>query len=298
MTQQRFVSIALLTTLALCSICTSDAAAEKRVPNFIIVMADDCSAKEFDCYGNAETSTPRLDELAATGVMFKTAWCAPICSPSRAMMTTGRYAFRTGWYHNDMKPTGKERGANLSEENLIFAQVLKQAGYRTAICGKWQLGGTEEEYGFDEICMHHAIKGRFDGPIEPPEGNLPGRPARYWHPAIVRNGRQLDTTDEDYGPDIYTDFILDFAERHKDEPFLVYFPMSLTHSTWDFDRNQMGCVAPPELDADGRKTGRKGEPTLQANVEYTDHLMGRIVDGLDELGIREDTMAHPKKSAT
>ncbi len=78
MTQQRFVSIALLTTFALCVICTSDAPAEKCAPNFIIVMADDCSAKEFGCYGNSETSTPRLDELATTGVMFKTAWCAPI----------------------------------------------------------------------------------------------------------------------------------------------------------------------------------------------------------------------------
>jgi arylsulfatase A len=269
---------------------TGRAAAEGRPPNIILVMADDCSAKEFSCYGNRETHTPRLDELGRTGVMFKTCWATPICSPTRAMIMTGRYAYRTGWYHNDMKPEKGEKGYDLAEDNLIFAQALKDAGYRTGICGKWQLRGSEETYGFEELCMHHAIKDVFDGPIEPEEGSLPGRPARYWHPAIVRDGKQMKTTDTDYGPDIYTDFIIDFARRHKDEPFMVYFPMSLTHSTWDFDLERMGYVAPPELDASGRKTGRKGEPSLKANVEYTDRLMGRLADAMDELGIRDNTV--------
>lgn len=278
-------------TLAATSLAThAFAKPKKRPPNFILVMADDCSAKEFSCYGNKEINTPRLDALGRDGVMFKTAWSAPICSPTRAMILTGRYAYRTGWYHNDMKPEQGEKGYNLADDNLTFAHVLKDAGYKTGICGKWQLRGTEEEHGFDELCMHHAIKGVFDGPIEPPEGNLPGRPARYWQPAIVRDGKQLKTTPDDYGPDIYTDFILEFAEKHKDEPFMVYFPMSLTHITWDFDLNRMGYVAPPELDDDGNKTGRKGKPSLKANVEYTDHLMGRIADGLDRIGIRDNTI--------
>jgi arylsulfatase A len=259
-------------------------------PNFIVVMADDCSAKEFSGYGNTEIQTPNLDELGKSGVTFRTCWSAPICGPSRAMIMTGRYAYRTGWYHNDMKPAQGEKGYNLSEDNLTFAHVLKQAGYATGICGKWQLRGSETSHGFDEALMHHQVKGKFDGPIEPPEGSLPGRPARYWHPAITLNGEHYPTTAQDYGPDLYTDFIIDFARRHKDEPFLMYFPMSLTHITWDFDLEKMGYVAPPELDAKGNKTGRKGEPTLKANVEYTDHLMGRIARGLDEIGIRDRTV--------
>lgn len=258
-------------------------------PNFIVIMADDLSAREFSCYGNTEHHTPNIDKLAETGVMFKTCWCTPICSPTRAEIMTGRYGYRTGWYHNNMKPGAGQKGYNLSEDNLIFAQVLKKTGYATAICGKWQLRGTETQYGFDEWCMWRATE-EFDGPIEPPEGNLPGRAARYWHPAIVRNGEQMDTDDDDYGPDIFTDFALDFATRHKDGPFLVYYPMVLIHKTWDFDNERMGYVAPPQLDENGQKTGNKGQPSLKGNVEYMDHLIGRVAKGLEDMGIRDNTV--------
>jgi len=258
-------------------------------PNFIVIMADDLSAREFSCYGNTEHHTPNIDKLAETGVMFKTCWCTPICSPTRAEIMTGRYGFRTGWYHNNMKPAAGQKGYNLSQDNLIFAQVLKNAGYATAICGKWQLRGTETQYGFDEWCMWRATE-EFDGPIEPPEGNLPGRAARYWHPAIVRNGEQMDTDDDDYGPDIFTDFALNFAARHKDGPFLVYYPMVLIHKTWDFDNERMGYVAPPQLDENGQKTGNKGQPSLKGNVEYMDHLIGRVAKVLEDMGIRDNTI--------
>jgi len=262
----------------------------KKPPNIILILADDCSAREFGCYGNAANRTPNLDGLARTGVMFKTCWASPICGPSRAMIMTGRYGFRTRWFHNDMKPAQGQQGFNLAEDNLIFAQPLKEAGYATAICGKWQMRGEEKQYGFDEHCMWRAIQGEFEGPIEPEEGNLPGRAARYWHPAVVKNGQQLPTAEEDYGPDIYTDFVIDFAGRHGGRPFLVYYSMPLTHITWDFDLKKMGYVATPELDEQGRKTGRKGEPSLKADVEYVDYLIGRIVKGLEELGIRQNTI--------
>jgi len=262
---------------------------EGRRPNFILIMADDLSANELSCYGNKENRTPLLDELARTGVMFRTCWATPVCGPSRAAIMTGRYGYRTGWYHNDMKPAAGDKGYNLAQDNLIFSQVLKKAGYVTGVCGKWQLRGTEKEYGFDETCMHHAIKGEFEGPVEPEEGSLPGRVARYWHPAIVANGKQVKTTENDYGDDVYADFILDFAKRHKDEPFLFYFPMSLIHITWDFDNNRMGYVAPPELDNNGNKTGRKGQPTKKGNVEYMDHIVGRLAKGLETLGLRDNT---------
>ncbi|MCX7015599.1 MAG: sulfatase-like hydrolase/transferase [Candidatus Sumerlaeota bacterium] len=264
--------------------------AGQKPPNLILVLADDCSSREFSCYGNTEIRTPRLDELARTGVQFKTCWAAPICSPARAMIVTGRYACRTRWYHNDMKPRGNEPGANLSKDNLTFAQALKNAGYATAVSGKWQMAGTQQEFGFDECCMWQEAKGEFEGPIEPADGNLPGRAARFWHAALVKNGEMVKTTDADYGPDVCLDFLMDFAQRHKDGPFLLYYPMMLTHQTWDFDRNTMGYVAPPELDAQGNKTGRKGEPTLKANVEYVDYQMGQIVKRLEEMGIRDNTV--------
>jgi len=258
-------------------------------PNIILLMADDCSAKEFALYGGT-VKTPNLEKLARTGVMFQTCWCTPICSPTRAEIMTGRYGFRTGWFHNDMKPDAQHPKGNLSNENLIFAQVLKKAGYATAITGKWQLRGTMKAHGFDEHCMWQHMKGKFDGPVEQKGHQLPGRAARYWHPAIVKNDEHVPTTATDYGPDIYTDFVIDFAKRHRDGPFLVYYPMCLPHVSWDFELNKGTYVPSPELDADGKRTGKRTADTIEANIKYMDHLVGRIIRALDEMGIRDNTV--------
>ena len=265
------------------------AKASRRRPNFMVIMADDCSAREYGCYGNTKHRTPVLDRLAATGVRFRTCWCSPICSPTRAMIMTGRYAFRTQWWHNDMRPAANETNGDLSKHHRIFAQALRIAGYATAICGKWQLRGTEQAYGFDEHCMWRRWKG-FDGPVEAESHPSPGRAARYWHPAIVRNGRGVPTAARDYGPDLFTDFALDFAKRNRDRPFLVYYPMCLTHVSWDFDAGRSGYLPVPELDAAGKPTGRKVAGSLKSNVEYADKLIGRICRGLEGLGLRDNTV--------
>ena len=150
--------------------------AGSRKPNIIVVMSDDCSAREFGCYGHATHRTPHIDRMAREGVMFRTCWCTPICSPTRAQMMTGRYGFRTRWFHNDLK----DRATPLSQNNVTFGQMMKQAGYATAICGKWQLPGTYEQHAFDEHCMWNS-NGRnpdpeFKGPIEK-WAEADGRPA-------------------------------------------------------------------------------------------------------------------------
>ena len=155
-------------------------------PNVIVVMADDLSAKDLGCYGHPTNATPHLDRLIGTGVKFRTCWATPICSPTRAQIMTGRYGFRTQWFHNDMKVNEP-----LCAKHLTLGQVFQKAGYATAIAGKWQLPGKFAQYGFDEHCMWKNLKdGGFDGPVEQKGHSLPGRPARYWHPAIVRNGEQ------------------------------------------------------------------------------------------------------------
>ena len=274
--------------------------AGRRRPNFILIMADDCSARELACYGHETHRTPHLDELARTGVMFRTCWATPICSPSRAAIMTGRYGFRTGWFHNNLKPRGGDEAYDLAKSHVLFSELLKDSGYATAVAGKWQLSGRYPtrifEYGFDEYCMWAGMKGglppghQFDGPIEGEGATLPGRAARYWHPAVVTNGEWTPTTENDYGPDLYTDFLIDFMKRHRDGPFLAYYPMCLPHKSWDFDLEKSTYVPAPELDQNGRKTGRKTHDTLQSNVEYTDHLVGRMVRALEELGLRDNTI--------
>ncbi len=251
-------------------------------PNFLLIMADDLGAKELRCYGNREHRTPHLDRLAATGVMFKTCWATPMCSPTRAEIMTGRYGFRTGWYHNNMKFPVGAAGIHLGKSQLIFAELLKGAGYATAVSGKWQLPGKLptlcHDFGFDEYCIWAQVNqlppgARYDGPVD----IVPGNTSRYWHPCVLRNGKHVSTTDADYGPDIFCAFVIDFMRRMRDRPFLAYYPMCLTHGPHD-----------PTPDPEHR--GGKTAGGFAACVEYMDVIVGRLVAALDDLGLREKTV--------
>jgi arylsulfatase A-like enzyme len=254
----------------------SDRLRRQRKLNLIAIMADDCSAGEIGCYGHQEHKTPNLDALARSGVMFKTCWCTPLCSPTRAEIMTGRYGFRTRWYHNSVKLPEP-----LTNRNRIFAQILKEAGYATAIAGKWQLPGTQKEYGFDESCIWAYENYLPEGVVHKGAYERPGKPARYWHPCILKNGQYLPTDPDDYGPDIYTDFLIDFMKRHKDGPFLLYYPMCLTHGPH--------YPTPDSVTAKANRM-RNSRDNFKADVEYTDKLVGRIVKAMDELGLRENTV--------
>jgi arylsulfatase A-like enzyme len=261
-------------------------------PNLIVIMADDLSSVHMGLYGNREAPTPNLNRLAREGAWFRTCWATPICSPSRAQIMTGRFGTRTGWYHNGMKPKGP-----LASKHLTIGEVFRDNGYATAVVGKWQVPGTQDEHGFDENYMwlggHNLCKAllpHFDGLVEKAGAGLPGRPARYWHPAIVHDGKLVKTGPDDYGPELFVDFICDFMTRNKDRPFFVYFPMCLPHESWDFERNQHGYLPCPEVDSAGRRTGNKTQPTLTANVRYIDHMVGRITAQIDELGLRNRTV--------
>jgi len=257
------------------------AAPGKRPLNFIVIMADDLGAKELGCYGNKEHRTPNLDELAQTGVQFKTCYTAAVCHPTRFEIMTGQYGHHNGIFHFPGRDGGPAKGA--PEENianhLTFAQVLKPAGYATAMAGKWQLSGEIPtlvyETGFDEYCMW-AYKHNL-----PPGVKHTGKTSRYWHPSIVKNAKYLPTRPDDYGPDIFTNFIIDFVKRHRNEPFFVYYPMCLTHGPF--------YVTPETLESEDGKF-KNLRTNFKANVEYTDKLVGRIVAALEELDLRENTI--------
>lgn len=260
-------------------------------PNIILIMADDISAKDFSLYGSREIHTPHLEKMGEEGMYFQTAWSTPICSPSRAMIMTGKYANKTKAYHNDIK-----LGWNLARDHLTIGELMRHSGYKTAFAGKVQMQGDfTTEYGFDE-AFEWADWDGFDGPVERWEkGKLPtggwyGRPARYWHPAITVNGNGLKTSASDYGPDVLVDQINQFIEKNKTEPFFVYYPMLLPHKSWDFDRNKAGWLPVPVRDVTGKWTGDKSDPTLKANVEYLDYLIGRIRTQIEQSGIADNTI--------
>ncbi len=243
----------LLLPLALLAV----GAGRPEPPNIIFIFADDIGISGFGCTGGAYR-TPRIDALASEGLRFEYCFSAPLCGPSRAQVLTGRYGFRTGVVNNN---TG---GKMTPKGETIIAKILKQAGYATAVAGKWRqleyLTTPEEAaaWGFDEFMVWYDKKGG----------------ERYWDPHYNHNGKPLAEAKGKYGPDLLHDFVVDFAARHKDKPFFVYYPTPLVHGP---------ILRTPDSAPDARKD------LLADNIAYLDKLVGRLVDELDRLGLREKT---------
>ena len=168
-------------------------------------MADDIGYEAFGSYGNTNYETPQLDKMASEGMQFNHCYAQPLCTPSRVKIMTGKYNFRN-----------YERWGFLNSNETTFAHLLKAEGYATCIAGKWQLRGDEYapyKAGFDE---YHLWQLTFTSYNE-----------RYKNPRVLENGKMIKYNNGEYGPQLHTNFILDFIDRHKDKPFLAYYPMAL-----------------------------------------------------------------------
>ena len=147
---------------------------------------------------------------------------------------------------------------------------LRRVG-RDAVAGKWQLhGGTNgslaPDCGFDTFCLW----------------NYPGaRRERFWNPGIVRDGIVLETTPKDYGPDIFTDYIIEFIQKNKARPFFAYYPMVLVHSPF---------LPTPDSQASQKNKKDRALENFRDMTAYADKCVGRIVDALEKNGLREKTV--------
>jgi len=123
--------------------------------NIILILADDVSADMFSCYGQAGSAqTPNIDQIATNGVCFRTCFAPAICAPSRACLMTGVYGNRTGVFRNDM--WAFDSRGTLFTAQPSWAKLIHNAGYATAIAGKWHCGAKEAwegVVGFDEYCL-------------------------------------------------------------------------------------------------------------------------------------------------
>jgi len=234
-------------------------------PNIIFILADDYGIPGVGCYGGTY-KTPNIDSLAAGGIRFERCFAAPLCAPSRALCMFGRYAFRTGVLDNGRGAAAKP------DKEVSIAKTLRQAGYATALAGKWsQLSyfDTAEEgraWGFDEFLRWDKSKGE-----------------RYWQPALNKNGQPVPVTEASYGPGLHHEFVVDFIKRHRDGPFFVYYPTPLIHGP---------ILRTPDSKEGGKgKAKGKGENSLYAdNIAYLDKLVGKLVAALDEMKLREKTL--------
>ncbi|MEC9094352.1 MAG: sulfatase-like hydrolase/transferase [Planctomycetota bacterium] len=245
-------------------------------PNIVLIMADDLGYEALAVNGSESCKTPNLDRLAAEGVRFTNCFANPLCTPSRAKLMTGQYNVR-----NYVKFGILDRG------QTTFAHQLKAAGYATCIAGKWQLGkqvDSPQHFGFEQSCLwYHTRGGR-----SMKNGQRIDR--RFVNPLLEFNGRETEYVDGEYGPQVCTDFVCEFIDKNKKKPFLVYYPMILTHCPFD--------PTPDSTDWDPKRLGSttyKGDFNdpqrhFRDMVNYADKLVGQVVTQLEKSGVSENTL--------
>jgi arylsulfatase A-like enzyme len=269
-------------------------------PNIVFILLDNVGQEWFGCYGSEENCTPNIDRLAATGVRIENCYTPPVCGPSRTVLLTGRYPHSTGFrLHHD---AALYSGGGLDpRREVLFPRALRDAGYVTGMTGKWQVNHLYDEpdvltrHGFvehlawpgsvDEDKVKGAERERFldavrRESVEETVEFIQHIESRYWDPVFLRNGRR-EVHRGKFGPDVSHAFALDFMRRHRDKPFLLYLPMTLTHGE-TFTRP---VIATP----DAQRPGRSEQEMFADMLRYADKLVGNVVAELDRLGLRENT---------
>jgi arylsulfatase A-like enzyme len=263
----------------------------------------------FSCYGQPGTAkTPNIDRIAKEGVMFRTCFAPAICGPSRSLLMTGVYANHSGAYRNDLWADGSKR--NLFKQQHSWAKLMQEGGYKTAVAGKWHVSSEpwEEEVGFDEFCMYEGadkIKDHFGIDViasgQRKDIELPD--VRYWYSSMVQNGKYVEVTENDFGPDQRCDFLLDFIGRKAEtkEPFIAYWPTVIPHgpysTTPDAGAPMDIELAKPDVSGMGKEEKEKAltEWSRQQDqrfinlIEYLDKLVGKLIKKTEDLGIYDNT---------
>jgi arylsulfatase A len=263
-------------------VCLSLLGADRK-PNVILIMADDASWECFGSYGAEDYKTPNIDKLASKGIQFDQCYSTPICTTTRVKLMTGQYNFRNYTHFGYLNPREK-----------TFGHLLQQAGYKTAIAGKWQLNGLYHgapgnqdrmrpmKAGFDESFLWQVTKGK---------SKNEGGGERFWSPPIEHNGTLIsaETNHGKYGPDLMTDFLCNFMEKNKDHPFFVYYPMVLVHDPFLPTPDSIGNMSLEEASIQP-KDPKQLKINFVAMVNYMDKLVGKIADKVESLGLSEDTI--------
>jgi arylsulfatase A-like enzyme len=273
------------TFLAGLSTAAASAWAPRRKPNLIWIMADDLGLGDLGCYGQKQIRTPNIDRLAAQGMQFDAAYAGcTVCAPSRSVLMTGLHTGHTPVRANS-------GGVPLLDSDVTVAELLRKAGYRTGLFGKWGLGdigtgGAPERQGFDEYCGYlHQVHAHWfypefiyrNGKRLPLEGNTGGQRTTYSHDVIARHG-------------------LEFLETSRDKPFFAYFPFTIPHlellAPEESVRPYRGKF--PEWSYVDKNRHYADQPNVRAvyagMISRLDRDVGRIAATLRRLNRERDTL--------
>lgn len=288
------------------------AAAGPARPNIVFILSDDAGFEEFGIYNvkkGVPSNTPNIDKLGERGVAFAHCWGQAICGPSRAMLITGNYAVHNGAYDNKLTYLPELNGQLKPNHEKMphFTRLLHDAGYRVAVSGKWHnpagymILNDAEKLGLDAYCTWSAYPDDFEerlGHKLVPDDTweiaaISGEPkiSRYWKPGIIKNDKVVPTTMNDYGPDIFNEFVCEFIEESAggDQPFLVYYTQVLPHGA-HCPTPDLVAQGVPATNLSSKKGTEEGMKMFLAQVNYADKLVGQVVAKLEELGIADNTI--------
>ncbi|MEM9281488.1 MAG: sulfatase-like hydrolase/transferase, partial [Verrucomicrobiota bacterium] len=242
----------LLVFLLLTAVLLANQPSETK-PNFIIIFIDDLGYGDLGCFGGyAKARTPRIDELAKDGTRFTSFYAQSVCGPSRGALMTGRYPHRIGG------------GWTTNAEEVTIAEVLKTAGYTTGCIGKWDM--SKRRYQEDLVPNAQGFDHYF-GALGANDRN---------QVTLYNNREKLETTEDMAGlTRLFTDKSIEFLEENHEEPFFLYLAHTMMHVV---------------IDASEEYRDRSGQGLYADTLEELDAETGRLLDKLDELGLRENTI--------
>lgn len=254
-------------------LASSSRAGSNSRPNVLLIITDDQGYGDLGCHGNTILKTPHLDALYRDSVRFTQFCASPVCSPTRASLMTGRYAYRTG-----VVDTYAGRSM-MDPKEITLAQLLQAAGYRTGIFGKWHLGDAYPlrpmDRGFDMSLVHFG-----GGIAQPSDPEFFERQDTYFNPVLQKNGIPTKTTG--YCTDIFTDAALEFMGNPSPAPFFAYVAYNAPHTP---------LQVPKEYTKPYRDAGLKPElADFYGLITNLDENIGRLLTFLEKTGQYESTI--------
>ncbi len=230
-------------------------ATDANQPNVVFILADDLGIGNLGCYGSDNYRTPNIDKLASTGTRYTRAFTASLCGPSRALIMSGRYAFRNG-------STNQDACMRMDPAEILLPKIFKSAGYATSAIGKWgQLPGLPSDHGFDDYLRFNGSGVYWNTQRE--------KPVRY-----LVNGKEMQLGEKQYMPDVMHEQAIGFVRQNQAKPFFLYYSMVHVH----------GEIQPtPDSPADSHDL-------FGDNLLYMDKLVGKLVAELEILKLRDKTL--------
>jgi arylsulfatase A len=249
-------------------------------PNIVIIFADDLGYGDLGVQGHPTIRTPHIDRLASEGKRFTDFYAAPVCSPSRAALLTGRYPVRSGLYGRRGVLFPESKGG-LPADEVTIAEVLRERGYATAHIGKWHLGvhagSTPNDQGFDlSLGIPYSNDMDSNEGVTRADAMSADPPVDGWNVPLIRNGKIIERpADQRTLTQRYTAEALNFISRNKEKPFFLYFAHTFPH---------VPVFASPEFHGKSLR-GRYGD-----TVEELDWSVGEVIKRLQEDGHAGNTL--------